>query len=282
MSADFALPEIAEADATGDIAAFYGQIRADTGSALVNYVWRHLATVDGAAPWLWQVTRANDHGALAGLIGGIADASARAIAVRTRPAAPPAMGEMARKIVATYNSNNVGNLARVMLMLEALRRPADGAEGFRPIQAEPAPPVSAAETLPPLPRFADLSEEDLAAILVISEAGPAADSGIVPSLWRHLAIEPGLIMRLRDPLAAMLAAPAFASAFDDLRGRGLALAASTPLTLPPPVPFDRAAATVGLSRFSRRIAELLVAGRVLAEWTHAPADLSSASQETRP
>ncbi len=282
MSADFALPEVAEADASGDIAALYETIRADTGSRLVNYVWRHLASIDGAAPWLWQVTRANDHRPLAALVGRTADAAAGPLAAETRPVAPVAMDAAAQDIVAVYNVNNVGNLSRVFMLLEALRRPSGEARSRSAAPAAGRANAPADAALPPLPRFSDLSQAELDAIAAIAEAGPAADSGIVPSLWRHLAVEPGLIERLRAPLAAALASPHFVAAFDDLRARAMTAAADIPLTLPPPARFDRAAATLGLARFSRRIAELTLAGRVLTEWTRAPADPSSAAQESRP
>lgn len=281
MSTDFTLPEVAEVDASDDIAALYETIRVDTGSRLVNYVWRHLATIDGAAPWLWETTRSNDHRPLAAFLGSTADASAFGVAAATRPSARIAMCPTAREIVAVYNVNNIGNLSRAMMLLESLRRPPGEAEAAAHRGGPQAEPTKAGAELPPLPRFSDLAEEDLAAIAVVSEAGPAADSGIVPSLWRHIAIEPGLIRRLRDPLVAALVSPEFASAFDRLRSRGLAQAAETPLVLPPPADFDRAAATEGLDRFLRRIAELCLAGRILAEWTSA-AFPSPAFQRTLP
>jgi hypothetical protein len=279
MSADFALPEIAEADAGGEIAALYETIRADTGSRLVNYVWRHLATIPDAAEWLWAVTRINDHRPLAALIGEVADMAAPVLAAPCRAVAPSEMGATARDIVAVYNGNNVGNLARVFLLLEAMRA-APGRRAAQAGQADAgAPPVGV--RLPPLPRFDELAHADLAVIADLSKAGPAADSGIAPSLWRHLAVEPGLLGRLRTPVAEVLASPAFSAAFDDLRARAAAIAAQTPLSVPSAPAFDRAAATAGLARFSRRIAELTLAGRILVQWT-LPASPSSSIQGTRP
>jgi hypothetical protein len=48
---------IGEADARGDIAELYADIRATLGVPVVNLVWRHLASIDGALPWAWQAVR---------------------------------------------------------------------------------------------------------------------------------------------------------------------------------------------------------------------------------
>ena len=41
-------PAIAEAAATGETAELFADIRATVGVRVVNLVWRHLATIDGA------------------------------------------------------------------------------------------------------------------------------------------------------------------------------------------------------------------------------------------
>jgi hypothetical protein len=46
-------PAIAEAAATGTTAELFADIRATVGVRVVNLVWRHLATMDGALPWAW-------------------------------------------------------------------------------------------------------------------------------------------------------------------------------------------------------------------------------------
>jgi hypothetical protein len=48
------LPAITEAAA---IAAIFADIRQVLGVDVVNLIWRHLATVDGALPWAWQALR---------------------------------------------------------------------------------------------------------------------------------------------------------------------------------------------------------------------------------
>ncbi len=48
------VPAIAEADATGEVAALYADIRATLGVPVVNLIWRHLAMFPGALPWAWE------------------------------------------------------------------------------------------------------------------------------------------------------------------------------------------------------------------------------------
>jgi hypothetical protein len=282
MSIDFSLPEVAEVDAHGEVAALYDTIRADTGSALVNYVWRHLATIEGAAQWCWSVAQANSYGPIAEVIGPLADKAAADIAATTPLPDGIAIGPVGQEIVAVYNINNLGNLSRVMLLLEALTR--EGTETVSSLSRELDKPVTPASgpILPPLPRFSELTREDIAIISALSEAGPAADSGIVPSLWRHLAVEPGLLQQLRTPLAGVLSSSGFTSAFDNILRQGSAQAERMVLTLPESGGFNRELATEGLQRFFRRIAEMTLSGRVVTEWTRASADPTSHLQGKRP
>jgi hypothetical protein len=48
------VPAISEADATGDIAAIYADIRATQQAPVVNLIWRHLAIFPGGLAWAWE------------------------------------------------------------------------------------------------------------------------------------------------------------------------------------------------------------------------------------
>jgi hypothetical protein len=45
------VPAITEAAATGETAAIFADIRQVLGVDVVNLIWRHLATIEGALPW---------------------------------------------------------------------------------------------------------------------------------------------------------------------------------------------------------------------------------------
>src|SRR5271169_6398294 len=51
------IPAITEAAAAGEIAAIFADIRQILGVDVVNLIWRHLATIDGALEWAWPTLR---------------------------------------------------------------------------------------------------------------------------------------------------------------------------------------------------------------------------------
>lgn len=48
---------VTEATATGEIADLFADIRTTVGVRVVNLVWRHLATLEGALPWAWSAVK---------------------------------------------------------------------------------------------------------------------------------------------------------------------------------------------------------------------------------
>src|SRR5215212_10266373 len=79
------LPAIAEAEASGETAAVFADIRAVLGVGVVNLIWRHLATIPGALPWAWGALRPRYAD------GGLARAAAglrRRVVVPTVPVLP--------------------------------------------------------------------------------------------------------------------------------------------------------------------------------------------------
>src|ERR1700722_1131171 len=51
------VPAITEAAATGETGAIFADIRQVLGVDVVNLIWRHLATMEGALPWAWWALR---------------------------------------------------------------------------------------------------------------------------------------------------------------------------------------------------------------------------------
>src|ERR1700733_14799226 len=49
------LAEITEAEAVGEVATIYRRIKEVQGSPVVNLIWRHLATIEGALAWAWPL-----------------------------------------------------------------------------------------------------------------------------------------------------------------------------------------------------------------------------------
>src|SRR3954469_15718764 len=106
-----ALPELREAEAPPDIAAIYAALRRASGVPLVNLIHRHLATLPGVLPWVWQAIRPPlEDGRLAGArdrLGGGAPLPP------TRPLPAGALDAAERADVAalveTYNRGNLTN-----------------------------------------------------------------------------------------------------------------------------------------------------------------------------
>ena len=51
------VPSVLEADAAGEIADIYADIRKVLGTSVVNLIWRNLATMPGALQWTWSTVR---------------------------------------------------------------------------------------------------------------------------------------------------------------------------------------------------------------------------------
>ncbi len=188
-----ALPELREAEAPPEIAAIYAALRAASGVPLVNLIHRHLATLPGVLPWVWRAIRPPlEDGRLAGARERLAaalplpDLAPLPAAAWAAAGLAPAMRAEVAALVETYNRGNLTNL----ILLTALRRALEG------VPAEPAspPPAQAAPAMlpapPPLPRLADLPPALAAAVLAL--AARHGETGVVPSLYLHLAHWPGI------------------------------------------------------------------------------------------
>src|ERR1044072_4991799 len=57
MQGQESVPSVLEADATGEIAEIYADIRKILGTSVVNLIWRNLATMPGALEWTWSAVR---------------------------------------------------------------------------------------------------------------------------------------------------------------------------------------------------------------------------------
>src|SRR3954470_10866425 len=57
MQGQDSVPSIAEAEARGETAAIFADIKKVLGCSVVNLIWRHLATMPGALPWTWATVR---------------------------------------------------------------------------------------------------------------------------------------------------------------------------------------------------------------------------------
>ncbi len=193
------VPSIAEADATGEIADLYGDIRQSLGMPFVNLVWRNLASVPGGLKWSWTTMKPlYQQGAVYVEARQLRDS-------QTLPPVPTlprsvlravgvdADGEVSiRAAVDGYDRGNPLNIVTFSALMSRLRGEEPTAPPPAPVDAEPESPV-AGET-PKLLNF-DQMDPDTAdmvrAVNLLGARGHAREVQV--SLPRNLAHWPGFL-----------------------------------------------------------------------------------------
>jgi hypothetical protein len=196
---------IDEAAATGDTAALFADIRATLGVGVVNLIWRHLATIEGALPWAWSAVRPL-------YVAGVIEAEAERLRERMRlldlPRVPLevqtacGLDESALAgvdtVLRTYDRSNTMNLLALSSLLASL----DGnvAAGGQ-VRGGRTGGVEGA--LPKLLGEADVSPDTWALVLRLNMLGERDEGRVLASMYRHLAHWPGALA-----IAWMLLSPA--------------------------------------------------------------------------
>jgi hypothetical protein len=186
-------PAVAESAATGEVADLFADIRATVGVRVVNLVWRHLATMDGALPWAWSAVKPL-------YIGGVLDEAVRRF---RQDMTVPKLGGLAGPqpksvddVLASYDHSNTINLFALGSLVSWLRgeQAKDGvaAGGSR----LPAPDV----TLPKLNGQGDVSPETWELVLRLNTFGDR-EQIILASMYRQLAGTPDFLRLLEPALA---------------------------------------------------------------------------------
>jgi len=185
-------PAVAEAAAAGETAALFADIRATVGVRVVNLVWRHLATIDGALPWAWAAVKPI-------YLQGLAD---RAV-VRFRdgmalPLLSGLAGEQPKSVddvLASYDHSNTVNLFALGALVAWLRGETVAAGEPEGGPRLPAPDV----TLPKLAGPEDVGPGTWALVLRLNRFGDPAQV-ILASMYRHLAHAPAFLRQLETAL----------------------------------------------------------------------------------
>jgi hypothetical protein len=193
------VPSIAEADATGEIAELYADIRQSLGMPFVNLVWRNLASVPGGLKWSWTTMKPlYQQGAVYVEARQLRD-SQTLPPVPTLPRAVlravgvDANGEKSiRAAVDGYDRGNPLNIVTFSALMSRLRGEEPTAPPPAPVDAEPEPAV-VGET----PKLLNFDQMDPAtadmvrAVNLLGARGHARDVQV--SLPRNLAHWPGFL-----------------------------------------------------------------------------------------
>jgi hypothetical protein len=185
-------PAVAEAAAAGEIADLFADIRATVGVRVVNLVWRHLATIDGALPWAWAAVKPL-------YLRGIPDRAAiRFREGMTLPSLSSLAGDQPKSVddvLASYDHSNTINLFALGALVAWLRgeTAGDGAPDAGPRLR--APDV----TLPKLATAEDVTPETWALVQQLNRFGDPQQF-ILASMYRHLAHAPDFLRRVEAAL----------------------------------------------------------------------------------
>ena len=186
---------ITEAAATGEIADLFADIRTTVGVRVVNLVWRHLATMDGALPWAWAAVKPL-------YLDGLPDA---AMAAFHRTMDIPKLVSLAGgeepasvdAVLASYDHSNTINL----FALGALRAWLRG-EVARDGTVAPGPRKAAPDLqLPKLASEEDVDAATWALVLRLNKFGDEPQPLILASMYRHLAHAPSFLRKVEGALA---------------------------------------------------------------------------------
>jgi hypothetical protein len=200
------VPSILETAATGQIADIYADIRDTLHTSVVNLIWRNLATLPGALPWVWSTVRP--------LYVGPADRHANALrqtlplpslprlsvdALAAAGIGRTALAEI-RVVLDSYHHTN----ALALVVLSALL------EHYEPsvtdsVQPSEAAPAAVPTELPPLPPMASFPSEVQRLIGELNEFGEDTDPFLIASMYRHLAYWPPYLAIIRTLLAPLQA-----------------------------------------------------------------------------
>jgi hypothetical protein len=237
------VPSIAEADATGEIAELYADIRQSLGMPFVNLVWRNLASVPGGLKWAWTTMKPlYQQGAVYVEARQLRDSQTlppvptlpravlRAVGVDT------AAEISIRVAIDGYDRGNPLNIVTFSALMSRLRGEKPSAPPPAPVDAGPESQV-AGET-PKMLNFDQMdpvAADTVRAVNLLGARGHAREVQV--SLPRNLAHWPGFLSLYWTILAPLhddgRLADCIDAVLEDGRKRGSRMAAALGATLEP-------------------------------------------------
>lgn len=267
------LPELSEADATGELARIYEEIRRCSGVPYVSTLQRFLATLPGVLEWGWAVVSP------AMTSGKAPEAAWAAAAAAAPPAMPPltppvlrllgvgdADLEVIRSIAANFaRVSPVNVITGALLEPLATGKSAPSGAGFGGIEWQAPEPLADMPKLPAMESFSDDLRDAMEPLLV-----PIGGAPFLPALYRQFAPWPAFAAYVAAVIPPRRADPAVqaaeARAIDGIVEAGRALYKDLP---PPPsnlLPPDAQTAALiheAIQRYRGTSADMICTGNAL-------------------
>lgn len=270
------LAEIKELDATGDVAALYDDVRAVIGVPMVNLIFRHMATVPGCLHWAWATVRPL-------YVSGTIPAAASELTARVMPGQTVDLTSAIKaaklsskdiqdveRVLDAYGRANPMNLIGLQVINLALdRTPQHAGTGTsEPLRIETLlKPRDLADLLPMVdPQTAPPVIHD--ALHRLAHQIHRADTGVIPSLYRHFADWPEFLQSLEPALEPVLQGDSFEHAVEEMQSNGEQAATQSYGALPlpdmaAPAPETAAALKKLIAQFPTNICRMTVLATVL-------------------
>ena len=206
MHGQDSVPSINEADARGETAAIFADIRKVLGTSVVNLIWRNLATMPGALSWTWTTVRPLYLGAAPGhaesVRRGIALPELPGFSADTLLAAGIDESDSAiiRNVLDSYQYTNALALVVLSALLAHFEpRPAAS------VTAAGSAPSPAGVKIPELPPMDALDPEVARLVSELNGFGEDTEPQLIASMYRHLAYWPAYLALVRTMLAPLQA-----------------------------------------------------------------------------
>ena len=232
------LREVAEAEARGDVALVFEEIRRTYAVPYVSSLFRHLAVYPGLLPWAWRIVRP------ALLSGAVQRLAWERVDITELPPLPPLSREALarlgvdaaglpaiRTVCESFTRVSPINLVVAACLARLLGERQSGAE-LVAVTVEPADLPAPLPAMPGMVPAAEMTPETRA-VLATFETDLAGEV-FVPGLWRILAHWPGFLGSLSASFAPLLRDPAVLDACERIAERITAVAPSVLATLDPP------------------------------------------------
>lgn len=249
------VPSVSEAEATGEIAEIYADIRRVMGMSFVNLIWRNLASIPGALSWVWfSMTPLYERGLLIREADALRKnlnlpAVSRLPRAALRAVGVDAAGEASiRAAIAGYDRGNPLNLIAFSTVLARLRNESAGApSGLQARATRPSLPglpasaggQAAQSPAPKLLNFEEMGTSTAELVRSVNLIGARKDGpALQVSLPRHLANWPGFLALYEAVLRPLHDDGRLPAAIDAVltdgaaRGERLAAHLARPLDIP--------------------------------------------------